>query len=353
MINLLKKLVENESTENNPEKILKCLQIIEKEFSEDFLIAKYSFKKRPIVVLSNTKGKKVDFILAGHIDVVFGQKQNFKLVNKNNKLYGRGVFDMKGPLVASIMAIRDFLNIDQNNKLKIAIFITSDEEIDGLSTKYLLEKIGYKADFAILPDGGDNFSIVTHEKGFLQAQVQISGKSVHASRPWLGINSIESTIKIYKKIRESFITPKNENHWVSSVSLTELHAGESRNQIPSVTESVFDMRYVNEEDKNNFLTIVQKWPKTSYEIIAENGPLYTSEKNIYVQKLKKAIDKHTKKKTSFVRESATSDAVFFTEQNIPAVLFRPKGGCAHQEGEWVDKKSLFLFYRGKTARGRN
>jgi len=344
IINFLQKLIKCQTTEDRTGEKKKCLRIIEKKFSRDFFIKRYSFKNRPILVLSNAKNKKVDFILAGHIDVVPAKGENFKLKINGSKMYGRGVFDMKASLAASIFAIRDYLR--KNNNLKVAIFITSDEEIDGLSTKYLVEKMGYKANFAILPDGGSSTEIVIYQKGFLQIKVTILGKSAHASKPWQANDPIKAAVFLYKKLLTKFPNPKDKDDWKTSLNLTKIIGGEAANQTAREVCLYFDIRYVNNRDKDGIIKEIRNILKDGYrlETLAENGPLIVSGKNFYLRRLEDSVKKVTKKKAKLVRECGTSDAVFFTDNKIPAVLFRPDGGGDHQEKEWVNKASLKCFY---------
>jgi len=344
IIKFIGQLIKYQTTEDKPREKIKCLKAIEKKFARYFFIQKYSFQNRPIMVLSNTKSKKVDFILAGHIDVVPANTEKFKIKTKDNKLCARGIYDMKGPLAASLFAIQSYLK--QNNDLKIAIFITSDEEIDGLSTKYLIEKIGYNAKFAILPDGGSETKIITHQKGFLQIKIIISGKSAHASQPWQAKNPIEKGMFLYKKLMAEFPNPKNEDDWKTSINLTKIKAGNAVNQIPDKVELCFDIRYIHEQDKKKIINQIKKILIKKYQIdvIAENGPLITKNNNPNIKKLKTIMEKINKKNVLLTRESGTSDAVFFAENGIPAVLFRPKGGGSHQDKEWADKKSLIQLY---------
>ncbi|MFH1522525.1 MAG: M20/M25/M40 family metallo-hydrolase [Patescibacteria group bacterium] len=343
--NLTKRLVEMQTTEDKPEEIEKCLKIIEKEFSQDFYIKKFNYRNRPIIVLSNTRIKKVDLIFAGHVDVVPAKSKDFKLVEKGSKLFARGIYDMKAPLATLLLAVKEYLK--QSSKLKIAIFITADEEIDGLSTKYLIKEKGYKAKFAILPDGGSEKEIVVEQKGFWQIKITIKGKGAHASRPWKAENPISEGLVLYNNLLKKFPLPKNENNWRTTISLTRVMAGKSINQIPTEAEFYFDIRYIKNRDKDKIISHMEKYSRQDLkvDIIAENGLLQVKQNNSYLKILKRVMEKELKKEVELVRECGTSDAVFFTENKIPAVLFTLKGDGAHGEDEWVNKRSLGKYYK--------
>lgn len=345
VIQLTQQLIKIKSTDDRPEEIQKCLDILEKKFNKNFIVKKYTFRNRPILVLSNTHKKEVDIILAGHIDVVPAQDKNFEPITKGDKLFGRGAYDMKGPFISAIFAVNDFL--EKNNNLTIAILITPDEELDGLSTKFLVEEKKYKGKFAILPDGGREAEIITHQKGFMQLKIEIIGKSAHASRPWEGDNPIKKGNVFIDKLSSLYPDPKNRNDWKTSVVITKVETGQAINQIPNSTTLFLDIRYIDEKVKNTVLSKIKKilGKDGKIEIIAENGALTTEDDNPYVVKLKKSTEKILKKKAILSRTPGTSDAVFLSETGTPSALTLPLGGGEHQDGEWVSKKSLLDFYK--------
>lgn len=341
-INFYKKILSKNTVFGNTEEIEECLKLIFDKYKDIFFVKKYKFKDRPMMVLSNSKKKDLDLILAGHIDVVPAGKSQFKPVIKNNKLFARGTYDMKIALLASVDVLKSHIN-DEN--LKFAIFITSDEEVDGLSTKYLLNNIGYKAKFAIIPDGGDDKKLVIAQKGFIQLKMVLKGKSTHASKPFNGKNPLQMISDLQLKLSQVFPNPMTEDDWKTSVVPTYINSGSAYNQIPDKAEIVFDIRYVRKSDVKKIMSISKKMfnKNIDIEIVAENGNLDTPKSNSNVKKLLKAMEKGFGNKVLLSKTSGTSDAIFFMEKKIPAVLFKPNGGGAHQNDEWIDLKSLEKF----------
>jgi len=342
-LEFVKKLISHQSTDEHPEEIIRCLDDIENEFRNILKIKKYQFRKRPILVLSTHKDKEADIILAGHVDVVPAKKEEFIPRENDGRLYGRGSIDMKSAVVACLFAVRKYVQTE--GKAKITIIITSDEELDGLSTKWIAEEKGYRAKLAILPDGGDENELVLRQKGFWQVKVTIKGKSCHASMPWEGDNPIEKGFALYKKLQKIFPSPSNKSQWETSVVLTKVESGKSLNQIPDLATFYFDIRYTDELIRDKITTAIAGFlgEKSCVETIAQNGALLVDQKNPLILKLKVAMEKELQKKVSFMNECGTSDAIFFAEQGTPAILFRPHGGGMHQDGEWIDIKSLIQF----------
>ena len=118
---------------------------------------------------------------------------------------------MKSALVASLLAVRDYKK--SGGKKAIAFLITADEEKDGLSTQILLSKHKYQSKFVIIPDGGDYDEIVLKQKGFLQVEVMLSGKSSHVSQPWNGENPLNRLFEISQALRKGIVQPTKNAQW--------------------------------------------------------------------------------------------------------------------------------------------
>lgn len=345
MISFIKQLVRVPSVTGNQKEIQKCFDIIVQQFG-DVLNPKYkAFRNRRILILSNTNQKKVDIIFLCHIDVVGLGNTPINPMQKNGRLYGRGAYDMKGPLAATLFGTQDFLLFYPNNGVKIACIITADEETDALSSQYICSELEYKSSFAIVPDGGSMKEIITKEKGFVQFEVEVFGKGCHAAYPWRQRNPIDVIYSIYADLQKKFIHPKSVSDWKTSVVLTVMHAGNQNNQIPVSARACFDARYVSIKDKKHIENIIRKHikAKDKCSIIAESPLLevYSKEKAIIL--LQKAIKRTTGKKPKCGQEPGTSDAAFFANVGIPAALIRPDGDNAHQDDEWVSISSLKKF----------
>jgi len=79
-------------------------------------------------------------------------------------------------------------------------------------------------------------------------------------------------------------------------------------------------------------------------ILAENNIFQIAKNNPHLQQLKKLIKQQLGQPVKLIKECATSNAIFFTNNNVPAVLFRPIRDNAHIKNEWINKKSLLDFY---------
>lgn len=346
MIDFIKKIITHKSIEADLESIHSCIDFFTQKFEPFFAHRKrFQFRDKPIEVLSTHDTFEFDVIISGHIDVVPGSDLLFSPQETDGQLRGRGAYDMKAPLAAMSFGVLDYLKENSNDNLKIALIITADEEIDGLSVRHVAKTLGYSADLAIIPDAGSIDQLVVDQKGFWQFKVDISSASAHASHPWETINPFEVLHEIHGQIQKAFPNPKTQEDWVTSVSLTKVIGGDAVNAIPEKIEAYFDVRFIDDFKKELIYKILKNNSNSRYQIdyadVAYNSALHVNlEKNNYAQTLLSSMETYLDKEIILSRTPSTSDAIFFVEAGTPTVLFRPIGGDIHTDNEWVNIESL-------------
>ena len=117
-------------------------------------------------------GKEILGILA-HLDVVPVTKEEwnqdpFLLTIKDNKMFGRGTTDDKGPLVASLIAMKILKDEGYKSNKKIRLIMGCDEESGSRCLERYLEKED-RPDLAFSPDA--DFPLIYGEKGILSYDI--------------------------------------------------------------------------------------------------------------------------------------------------------------------------------------
>ncbi len=138
--------------------------------------------------------------IMAHLDVVpVGELSHWNtdpwtVVEKDGKIYGRGVEDNQQGLVSGVVAALSFLknNIVPKNTVKL-LFVADEEVGSTMGIQYLLENhsLFRKQDIIIIPDGGDpkGEMIEVAEKTGYPLKIAVKGQQVHGSRPDLGSNA--------------------------------------------------------------------------------------------------------------------------------------------------------------------
>ena len=335
IINITKELLKYKTINGNETEFEKLFNYIKSIYNNGYT-KEYIFNNKKCLVLSNTEDTNLDVIFCTHIDVV--PSDNYDIIEDDNNLYGRGTIDMKGAVAVCIHLLNTI-----KTKKKVALFITSDEEIDGNCVKELLNI--YNSKFSIVPDGGSNFDLISEEKGALQIKLSTKGISAHSSQPTKGINAINKLYEVYNKLLQIYPMPKSTEEYVTTINLSKLNGGESLNTVPSYAEMYLDIRHTSQNSTEEILKIIGEYEDINIEILLDGKIFITDLNNKYVKKYIKVCEEQLKNKINIIGCESTSDAIYFYEKNIPTIIMNPIGGNPHSPNEYVNKESLYTLYK--------
>jgi glutamate carboxypeptidase len=121
-------------------------------------------------------------LLMHHMDTVFplGTLARMPFHEKDGKIFGPGVLDMKGGIVISLAAIAA---LQQAARLKrpITVLATSDEEIGSGTSEELIKSLAQEAELVLVMESGlVDGSLKTWRKGVGEFQVKVIGRAAHA-----------------------------------------------------------------------------------------------------------------------------------------------------------------------------
>jgi len=266
-----------------------------------------------VATLRGEKGKPT-LHMNGHFDVVpVGSGWTvdpFGAEIREGMLYGRGSSDMKGSVVAQLMAAAAIKRAGIKLKGTITISATCDEETGGqLGAGYIVEKGYADADFGINSDSGPIDTISLGHRGAMWLEITTKGKTAHGSVPHKGINAVEKmadVIQELKKLREGF------KKKVSAMPLADplckhptltiggtIHGGIKTNVVPDRCVMTLDRRVIYEETPEEareeieavLRRMAERDPEFSYEtrVVNRIEPSYTPESSEIVQALKRNV----------------------------------------------------------------
>ena len=129
---------------------------------------------------------ELTILLCGHMDTIAG---NLPVSFENNKLYGIGAVDAKGPLAAMIVAVATLAS-ESLLQAKVLLIGAVEEEATSKGIKHVIKQ-GLKADYAIFgePSGVENITI--GYKGGLNLKITCKTETGHSSSPWFYENALE------------------------------------------------------------------------------------------------------------------------------------------------------------------
>ncbi|HEU5228324.1 MAG TPA: M20/M25/M40 family metallo-hydrolase, partial [Ktedonobacteraceae bacterium] len=155
---------------------------------------------RPNVIgIARGSGGGRSLMLNAHMDTVGveGMERPHDPYVVDNRLYGRGAFDMKGGLAAIMLAGKEAKKL----QLRGDVIVTAvmDEEYASVGTQSIVKQ--WKADAAIVtePTGLD---ICIAHKGFAWFEIETIGVAAHGSLPDVGVDAIAKMGRILLGLEE-------------------------------------------------------------------------------------------------------------------------------------------------------
>jgi glutamate carboxypeptidase len=122
-------------------------------------------------------------LVMGHMDTVhpIGTLEPLPFRREGNRLYGPGVYDMKGGNYIAIEAIRQLIKAGITTSRPVTVLLTCDEEVGSPSTRDLIEAEAARHAVVLVPeparpDGG----VVTGRYAIARFNLRTTGKPSHA-----------------------------------------------------------------------------------------------------------------------------------------------------------------------------
>ena len=215
-------------------------------------------------------------VLAGHTDTVPYDENRwssdpFKLIERDNRLYGLGTCDMKAFLGLAIEAASRYRAEDLAEP--IIILGTADEESSMAGGKALVADHSLRARCPIIGEPTHLTPVHLH-KGIYMEGVRLRGRSGHSSDPSLGNNALDGLHRVIGELL-SFREEMAKTHHNSAfgvpfptLNLGHVHGGDNPNRICPEAEIHYDLRTLPEQDMDATRTDLQERIRKS---VADSG----------------------------------------------------------------------------------
>jgi len=348
LLELVFNLIRFKTIASNEDELKKIIDFTENYLKDNKLlkIEKFKVNNKYNLIAKISDEVKVYFVV--HLDVVDAKEEQFNPYLDGDKIVGRGALDMKGP-AATVLYL--FKNL--NKFIPIGLIATTDEEVGSLNgVKYITENMDIKADVVVIPDGGEDFNIITKGKGAFHFRVKSYGKSAHGSTTWLGANAIDKLLEFYKELKniilEYNLDDENiENNWYNTLNLGKIEGGVKVNVVPDYAYAEFDIRFTEKYTLDNIYNVVDYLTKKhnlELEVLSTGSPFSIDLNNKYLQKFIQSY-KEILCEPKFSVEHGATDGRFFAAKNIPVITIYPQGQGLHSDYEWVSLSSLVTLFK--------
>lgn len=316
------------------------------------LLARLEFSKR---------GRNLLFV--AHIDNILpGNREDWRydpysarLVN--GKIFGRGVADMKGALVAIIISAKAFSNskkIQKEGTVSIASVV--DEEIESeFGMKYLYEKKLIRGDACIF--GEPSFPYVaTALKGGVWLKLVSHGEKVGSGWPSEGVNAVTNMAKVLCALEGLDLARGFKAHPLlgkpSIAPGTTISGGDQLHSIPDRCEATVEVYTVPGQKPGDIISMIKDKiselrrsdPSIAIKVLPlfSTEPVITTDKDKIYRDLQSSIASVFKKDADPIGIPSIGDARFTSRLGIPTVAAYGPGekGKGHVTNESVSVRVL-------------
>lgn len=187
-------------------------------------------------------------VLLGHADTVWpaGALAAMPVRRDGNRLFGPGVFDMKGGLVVLVYALQALRVLDLQPDATPVVLVNSDEEIGSPESTRHIQRLAQAAARVLVlePGFGPQGHLKTARKGVLRFDVLVQGRSAHAGlAPQEGVSAI---LELSHVIQRLFAL----NDWAHGISVNvgQVSGGTRPNVVAAEARAAVDVRAPTEAD---------------------------------------------------------------------------------------------------------
>ena len=304
--------------------------------------------------------------LSGHSDVVPVEGQDWitdpwNVVEKDDRLYGRGTCDMKGFVALAMAAIVKAKSMDLQRPLQFAL--SRDEEVGLLGApdvaKCLLDNFA-KVEAVVVGEPTE-MQVVTGHKSCDDLQFHVRGHEVHSSRLHEGVSAVMCAARFVEWVRQQNIESQAKTPSATAAlydpSFTTLHVGKinggtAHNITAKDCYFSIDLRCVGDERTEDWLAKIQEQidiieaemqvvhPAVFFNINVMRGPAVVPE----VEGKAEALARRLTGDNGSHTVAYGTDGGHFQKEEFSVVICGPGSiSQAHQPNEFIE---LTEFHAG-------
>jgi acetylornithine deacetylase/succinyl-diaminopimelate desuccinylase family protein len=258
---------------------------------------------------------------------------------RDDKIWGRGASDTKGPMAAMLWALREMKDYLRSLPYEIWFAGLAGEEAGQHGAKALAAQEEFAFVIAGEPTGLD---VVHTHKGCTQLRLITHGRASHSARPELGDNAVYKMADVIRYIRDvlarELSQPVDKLLGAATISVGTVNGGSKTNIVPDRCEATVDIRTIPDQNSPSFLPHIRRRllgvsPRIEIEV-GQSPPLYTNPAHPLIGVLNQLGAK-------CVSAPWFCDAAVFAARGMPSIAFGPGSiAQAHTADEWISVADL-------------
>lgn len=303
----------------------------------------------PVCITLNPDTGRQPVVLSGHIDTVhpvglFGSPA----VHRDEKnMYGPGVNDCKGGVVAAFMAM-DALERCGFRERPVKLILQTDEENNSANSgkktlAFMIEKARNAAAFLnVEPTKNNTFSLGC--KGILRYRFTVHGIAAHSARASEGANAVAEAAHKIIRLEEL------KDMQAITCNCSVIRGGTVANTVAEECVFYADVRFMDAQQCAQAIEILERTAAHSYvpgctcelEQVSYRPAMPFIERNLALfEELNRIFEANGMARFGMRRSMGGSDATYITEAGIPCVDgIGVEGGHSHSIDEFIKLDSL-------------
>ena len=288
-------------------------------------------------------------LLLGHSDTVYppGTAAERPLNIEGNTVYGPGVCDMKGCILAALYAIEALQAAGFREYGEIRFLCVSDEEINTRHCQDIIERACEHCQRALVLEAArSNGDLVSARKGTTSYLLTAQGRAAHAGvEPENGRNAV---VELAHQVLEF----QALNGWREGLNINAgvFSGGTVPNVVPDFAQAQFDLRFLTQADRlateELFRESLTRKLIEDVELTLEHapdikGPMVSTPEGLQLVALAQEIAQLLGFTVNHVLTGGASDASYTSEYGIPSLDgLGPIGGRDHSPDEYLELDSV-------------
>jgi succinyl-diaminopimelate desuccinylase len=299
-----------------------------------------------------------------------------------DRIYGRGIADMKAGVAAIVLAMRTLAEFRTHLRGELVLMLVADEGSGARhGTQYVLETRPELAGDAMLSgDVGSPRVVRIGEKGFVWLEIEARGKSAAGASPHLGDNAIERLLPALDAIRTmandavsipdsmkvaiekaSAISEKSngagETHTLThiTVNIGMVQGGVRINNVPSKALAKIDIRMppgaTVDDVTSRIAGLLGGMPHIAWRVLDAAEPNWTAPDAAIVSALLQNAETVLGDAVGVSIRPGFSDSRFFRQRDVPTVVYgvSPQNGNAPDEHVLIEDLEAVFKVHALTA----
>ena len=303
-------------------------------------------------------------VLSGHTDVVpvDGQAWDtdpFRATPRGDRVYGRGVTDMKSFSAIGLAIVPELLRRGLSRPVHFAL--SYDEEVGCIGVRRLLAELqgSGSAPLGVIVGEPTGMELVLAHKGKMSWRARVRGFEAHSSLTPRGVNAVQIACEIVayiagraREFRDRGARDQAYDVPYTTAHVGVIHGGTALNIVPRDCWFDFELRHLPQDDPEAFVADVERFARTfladmhavspdtsvAFDHISTLPGMDTRDGSA-IAGLAHACNGHA----DVGKVSFGSEASLFQGIGIEAVICGPGHiEQAHQPNEWVTVDQLAL-----------